>query len=454
MRALGWSPHPWQEQALDVAMEVDDRGHLVYGEGLWLIPRRSGKTVIGLSKIVHRAHAFDDEQRSISNMHKKSEARGMFRNAWLPTLRKSRYAGTFTPRLALSEEAIEWHHGPIHQIKAPGPDAAVGSDLDYWLNDECWALPSDEMEGAVLPTMATRVDAQVDHMSMAGTQDSQFLVGKRNLGREMVQADARSGLFYIEFAAPDDADPMDERVWWQVHPALGLTVTVERLRQYAASMSEEEFGRQFLGIWRDTIAELPALIDAETWASHRESKPRHPRAQIARPYLAVDASPDRSSAAVSVAGKRPDGRPQVEVIRHDDGTSWVVEYVASVVAKSGPAEVVLDAGGPASFLLPDLERALRPHRMSVRSLGYKDAANAAATWMATFGEEGNGRYVHHPGLDAANAGAQLKVRGDLSTINRRSPSTDLPPLISCALALWAMTSPSVPERVKNTWLIL
>lgn len=451
MEMLGYTPHLWQREFADVAGEVGDDGRLVFGQVVALIPRRAGKTVLGFSSMVHRAHAWPGS-RIASNMDKATKARTMYRTDWLPLLERSPFAGTYTAHKTLAHERIEWQNGSIHHIVNADPSTGVGLDVDQWMCDEAWAV-DPAVEGAVLPAMLTRDEPQSWIISMGGTAASEFLLAKREMGRELVDAGVNTGTAYIEFSAHPDADPDDEDTWRATHPLADNETTIERLRTFHQTMDRAEFAQHFLNIFGDGTVELPRLIAADIWASHLEDQPRHPRARVERAYLAVDAAPDRSSAAVSVAGKRSDGRPQVDVVRHDDGTSWVADYIGSFVGKHRPAEVALDAGGPAGFLAPDIERALRPHRMELRLLGAKDVASATSTWMAAYGPEGTGVHLGQPPLDAAIAGAQLKAMGDRHKFNRHSVSVDICPLVGSALALWCLTSPATPEKVVNQWTI-
>jgi hypothetical protein len=68
--------------------------------------------------------------------------------------------------------------------------------------------------------------------------------------------------------------------------------------------------------------------------------------------FAFDVAPDRSSAAVSVAGWRDDGLSHVEVMEHKRGTGWVVDYLAERVERHQPAAVVFcDEKVPAASLV-------------------------------------------------------------------------------------------------------
>src|SRR5689334_10794972 len=61
---LGTPLMPWQRHVLDVALEVDpETGRLAYQEVDLTVPRQSGKTLLLLCLMVHRALGFGSRQR-------------------------------------------------------------------------------------------------------------------------------------------------------------------------------------------------------------------------------------------------------------------------------------------------------------------------------------------------------------------------------------------------------
>ena len=73
--------------------------------------------------------------------------------------------------------------------------------------------------------------------------------------------------------------------------------------------------------------------------------------------FAADVTPDRSAAAIAVAGVRPDGLGHVEVVDHRPGTGWVVGRLVELAGKWSPCAIVVDDTGPAGSLIAPLEAA-------------------------------------------------------------------------------------------------
>jgi hypothetical protein len=73
--------------------------------------------------------------------------------------------------------------------------------------------------------------------------------------------------------------------------------------------------------------------------------------------FAADITPDRSAAAIGVAGLRADGLEHAEVIDHRPGTSWVAPRLVDLAAKWNPCAMVVDDTGPAASLVAPLEAA-------------------------------------------------------------------------------------------------
>jgi hypothetical protein len=94
-------------------------------------------------------------------------------------------------------------------------------------------------------------------------------------------------------------------VWAQANPALGIRITTEHVAMEQRSMDPRTFAVERLGVgdWPRVTGEDGAIISIKQWLSLVD-----PQSGIDdRPVFAFDVSPDRSSAAVGVAGFRDDG---------------------------------------------------------------------------------------------------------------------------------------------------
>jgi hypothetical protein len=443
MRMLGFTPHRWQEEFLDVAYEVDDSGRLVYDQIVALLPRRSGKTVLDLTVISHRGHAFRDiaPQRSLSMMQSSIDSRSMFRDTWLPILERSEFAGTYRPHLQLSHEQIRWQTGAIHSVRAPLLTAGVGSDLDLWICDEAWCHESDKIEGAIAPTMATRVDPQRWFTSMAGDDSSALLIAKRDLGRELVELGVNIGTCYIEFSAPEDADPLDEAVWWMTHPALGNTMTIERLRSFAQQMDTALFAKEFLGIW--PTGRAAEVIDSTRWAACADSG-----STIAGDvWLAYRVDKDRANASIAAAGFTAAGRPHVEIVRSARGADWVVPMLTDIWAKQHPRLVAVDGKSAGASFIPKLEKA----GVKVESLNLSDAVRGAGHFYDAV-IEGRLAHLDQPSLNTSVAGAVKRTIQNTFAWGD-APGIDSTPLKAATDALWVAQLPddTEPEYQWRPW---
>jgi hypothetical protein len=445
-RMLGYAElHPWQRAGLDVAYEVDELGRLVYQRVIWLVPRRAGKTVTGLSAIVHRGHAFGElgRQLSMSTMQSAIDSRAMFKDVWLPQLERSSFAGTFTPVHQISHEQVRWEGGSVHSVRAPKVGSGVGGDVDLWLDDEAWHWTSSDFEGAVLPTMGTRTDPQVWHTSMAGDTDSARLIELRDLGRDLVAAGVNTGTCYLEFSAADDDDPMDEQTWWRVHPALGRTLTVERLRTFAQSMPPATFAKEFLNVWPTRRA--AGVIDPELWDACAD-----PSSAIAgdRVWLGVDALPNAEQSSIVACGLRDDGVPHLELVRSDRGITWLEEAVPAIADANPKARWCMDARSGARAVLPKLHRA----GVKVVETNVVDACSGALALFNAIRER-SVRWlgpVAQPPLDAAVRNAQRRHVGEAWTW-KRTPGIDSTPLVAASLAFWTAQQPDDEERDEYQW---
>jgi phage terminase large subunit-like protein len=443
---LGWTLHPWQRAFADVALEVDDDGRLVYQTCIIIKPRRAGGTVLALSALVHRAHAFEElgPQRLLSTMQSGSDSTAMFRQTWLPRLEASEFADTYNEYLLASHERIEWENGSIHNIRAPKVGAGVGGDLDFWLDDEAWHWESTDFEEAVWPASLTRTDAQHWVVSMAGDDTSKNLIAKRDLGRSLVEMGVNEGVCYVEYSADPETDDLEsEEVWKRVHPALGRSFPISKLRaQRQKATSLEAFAKEYLNVW--PTGHAASLFDAEQWASRADR-----RSTISGTvFAAIDARPDRSSACIVVGGKRADERVHVEVVKMDSGLGWVVDHLRAMKAKQPIAKVALDGKNAAASLIHELEKA----GFEVEVFGTTEAVRAAGAFFDAVAEDRMrwlGADAQPPLHDAVMGAAKRQLQGAFAWA--AVPGTDISPLVASSMVLWTALTHVEPEVVEYGW---
>jgi Phage Terminase len=426
-KALGTPLMPWQRQVVDTALEVDPQtGLLVYSEVDLTVPRQQGKTTLELAVMVHRCRTWA-RSRVLYSAQSRLHAHKKWEDEHVATLKASPFAGEFGVRYQRGDEAIRWDNGSLHGITAPGEKAGHSEVLDLAVVDEAWAHEDARLEQGLSPTMVTRPQPQLWVVSTAGTVRSAYLRGKVDAGRARVAAGHRGGVAYFEWAAPDGADPADPATWRSCMPALGRTITMARIRAEFDRLDLADFCRAYLNWWPGSIPADWLVITEAAWRALAD-----PRSEVVDPVaFAADVTPERSHAAIAVAGQRLDGLGHGEVVDHHPGTGWVVPRLVELVGRWQPCAVVVDPTGPAGSLIAPLEaagvEAIKPT--------LREAAHAAGALFDAVAEA-TVRYVPRPALDAAVAGARQRPLGDGWAWARKGLSVDLCPLVALTLARW------------------
>ena len=151
--------------------------------------------------------------------------------------------------------------------------------------------------------------------------------------------------------------------------------------------------------------------------------------------LALDVHPERSSAAIAVAGGGA-----VEVVDHRPGTGWIAGRVLELVDRHRIARVVRDRAGPAGATI------LEAPGLQLYDATAAEVA-AACAWLVDAIRDDGLDLRPHPALTGAFAGARAVNRGDGQAIwVRRSADADLTPLYAVTLAGWhAAVAPPPPS---------
>lgn len=447
---LGRPLMPWQRAAVDVAYEYDpDTGLYRYDEVDITVPRQSGKTTLTLAKKVYRCTAAARQlgpQRSTYTAQKRLNARRKLERDFAETLRGSRSFREIVNAKARPQKATEWRlslnngseaiqfgTGSFLQIDTPSRTGGHGDTLDDGTIDEAFAHEDDTVEAGMRPAMATRRNAQIWVISTAGDARSRYLYRKVLGGRAAHEAGRHGNVCYIEYSAPEDADPGDPATWWGCMPALGHTITEEFIRgeweraQRKGPEGINMFLRAYLNLW----PEVPILdedsgsgLDFTRWKTLADPSAERGAGQV----FGIATAPDRSWAAVAVAWRRPDGRAQVMLADYAPTTAWVKDRVAELRSRWG-GRVLTDT--ESQDLVDDAEKV--PEKRAEASL---DDAITAGT-------------VHHgneAALNTAVKGARWRKSGDGRVLDRSGP-LEISPVVAAAVAVHGLGESAPP----NLW---
>lgn len=449
----------WQREGLGLMLGLQPDGLWACADYCEWVSRQNGKTaglltprallgflVLGEQLILWSSHKVDTTMRAFKFVER------MLRRLGVPQDGK---AGEYYIDFPLDDFTVKITNTHSHEgferldtnaelkFVSRSDRGGRGMDPQCLILDEGFALTSPQME-AQAPATAAQPNAQI---IVTSTPPLDGLSGEVMYQmRERAESDDPGRLGYRDFGLAMTLDELaalppaerreflDDRAnWVQANPSLGSGRLGEpaliRLRKV---LTEEGFARESLCMWPAKGAASKRLISAQAWGVRE--KPGSVMEGV--PVFGVDVNPERTAAAISAAGVRPDGGVLVELpapVRGADpeapwpyGIDWVVGRAVELDEAHGPTLWAVEANGPAGPLAAPLEEA----GLQVLRLSTPELARACMSFVDEL--------PFHLGaavLNDAVAAVRKRPIGDGSwAFGRRSSTANIAPAIAAALA--------------------
>jgi hypothetical protein len=449
---------PWQQHVLRIGMGEKADGSWAAFEAAVNVPRQNGKGGIiearelwglfigGEQLILHSAHEFKTAKNAFKRIERLIRA--------CPDLHKRVKAYRYT----VGEESIELHTGQILRFIARSKGSGRGFTGDCNILDEDMIL-GDEAMDALLPTMAAVENPQIWYLGSAGIGAQSVQLGRlRRRALAAIEVGVPDpSLAYFEWSAnlhvaecakdcAEHDDPASDETVLKANPAVGYRLTLEKVANERSTLSAAGYARERLGEgdYPSDEADTWQVIGEDAWRAlaAAESQPSDPVA------FAIDMTPERSHAAIAVAGAWRGGT-HVEVVDHRPGTGWILDRAEELHKKWKPRCWVVDAGGPAGSLIEDLADRLGVEIVSPKA---REVAAACGQFYDAVTEQTLSHLDQAP-LSAALAGAQQRPLGDAWAWARRVVSVDISPLVAATLAKWGLGAPveESGDILSNVW---
>lgn len=480
MAEVGKPLLPWQREfCRDMLGRRADGKWSAYESGLFEA-RQNGKGVViearelyslfilRTRRIIHSAHLFDTSREAFERLMEIIDG-----SDWL-TKRVARV------NRAHGKEGIELTTragGGQLKYKARTLHGARGFSGEDIILDEAYALVAGHM-AAISPILATLPNPYIGYFSSPPDDktgpmpEDAFLPSVRRRGLA-----GQPRLNYWEFSPPGSFDPADVDVWYACNPSLGYLIQEEYLadqyRIFESAGKVSNFATEHLGVWPVDAATHWAVISEADWSAltaDQQSSALDPL------VFSIDVTPERSHGSIAAVGARADGDLHGEVVDHGPGTSWLAERAVELNQRWRPAFWVLDPGGAAGFLLPQLEAAgLVVETMTTRQVGqafglFRSSASSAEQAEAPTSEatltgapvEPEAPLVvpkirirlnrHGGALSAAVEGAATRRVGDGTSWDRKSNAVVISPLVALTNAMFGfVTRP--PVETNEPWVM-
>lgn len=426
----------WQEQTLEAAMGERANGRWASKFVGISAPRQNGKSQLIVARAMAGVLLFSEKMIIIS-AHDTDTAREVWKRLTDLVEANPTVEARVTGRMdAINREFVSFGRGLDRQtikLKARRASGSRGFSADCLLLDEAQILGKNAW-GSILPTMSAMPNPQLWLFGTPPT-DADDPHAFSRVRSSSLEGKARH--CWLEWSADPDDDIDKPATWAKANPAYGIRISRESCADERASMDDEQFRMERLGMW-DASASSGQVIDPISWGLAADPASM----AVERLALAVDVSPDRSTASVALAGLRADDLWHVELDEHRAGLEWVVPWVIARCERNTIRAVVIDAMSPAASLVEELEQA----KIKVTMTSARDVANACAQFYDAVMQTGV-RHTAQPQVNVALSVARKRpmLGGQAWGWNRKNADSDITPVVAETLALWGAQSSSVKK---------
>lgn len=442
-RLIGLELMPWQRLVVDIATEyrLDAFGRRIYhyGKILVSVPRQSGKTTLMTPVRLHRILTRPGiDCFSTAQTGKAARERILKMVDFIET---GPLGELFKPLRSNGSEGLQVLANRSKVTRFSPVLGALHGETPYLVDfDEIWKYSEtlgDALMGGASPGQITLDgQGQIWMISTKGTAASTFMNKYVTAGENGTDAD----LAYFAWQKPPRLDSDDPATWWTFHPALGNTITEDKLgkEMYGDGMTRSERERAYMNLLT-TVDE--AIIDPEIWDSEAEDPETVPA--LDEVGIGIEVAPGNSCAAVVAGWWDHDNRPVIRVLHQAPGTSWLAGYCAWLHREHG-VTFAADDGGPVKRITDQLHPyGTEPADAAVpiTRLSLAERSTADLTLIAAARDD---RTLKHDGstvLAQQVAAAQLRTANGVERIDRDRSLGPVPALIAGGIALHAAGHP-------------
>lgn len=446
---------PWEEWYLLESLRLRDDDKWAALECGLCVPRQNGKgSILEARELVG---LFVDEKKfpgvgarlAVHTAHEAKTAHEGFERleALISQTPKLRAQLRGKPRQSEGGEVIRLRNGRRIRFRTRTSGGGRGLSGDLVIFDEAMILMQGVHE-AVWPIITARPNPQIWYAGSA-VDKAEPLMDEHGIVFSRVRKRGIAGdedLLYaewsLEYGLPDEVPPevaADPEAWAQTNPGLDVRLSRRIIAVEQRSLSHRGFVRERLGVgdWPDPDASN-RVIGEEQWADARVDETF---VMLNPVCLAVDVSPDRSRAAIGVAGKNASGKDQVEVVARYRGTARVLPALLEFIKLHGRrTEIMVDGVGSAASLIPGMEEA----KLNVVPItGGEHARGCGMFYDGIMGDPEKQRpptlnHLGDPALNAAVSGAVKRPLGERWAWDRKNSMIDISPLVAVTLALYGL----------------
>lgn len=448
--AAGLHLDQWQRLVLDRGLGERPDGKWAAREVACWVARQNGKGAIIEARVLAGLFLFGEKRILWSAHEYKTAQEGFIRIRDLIQNAPAEFnVGIKRFWEGSGEQGIEMTSGQRLKFIARSKGSGRGFSGDLIILDEAQELNLLQMK-ALFSTMSAKSIAGNPQIWYFGTPPEDPAAWVYGLRKDGETGKDRLAYFDWGLGEVDEAVPVKDRLkqyanrdlWYQANPGLGIRIS-EEFCEDELSRLKEGFASERLGLW------LPYAGDkSNAWqvvTQHQWEARRRPDSKVTgRPAFGVYVPPDRSYAAIGIAGDSTLGGNHIEVagngqiVDYRPGTAWVVPRLKEL-ERHAPSVLVIDD----KALADEAENAgLVVHRANVADV--VTGCQLVYDGLADPDEDARDLcHIGQPELTAAMAGATKRDVGGSWAWARRDLAVDVTTVAACSLALFGHCTPRI-----------
>lgn len=433
----------WQADVVDAFSGTLD-GELVSTTNVLTVARQNGKSEIGMWRALYGLFVLRKRLILFSSHQWASSNEIFLRMRAIIEENEDLAAQVKYTRLAPAQLGFELETGERILFLTRSRAAARGFSANEIYFDECHFL-SEAAHASLKPSAAGKsAQEAVQFFYFASAPDQTRHPDCFVLTRLRQHAlEGTEGIAYVEFNAgivdEDDRELLpaaippallvDRDHVQKANPGAPKRISIEFLLDAARTMDSVSYAVEHLnmGDWPDLDESAQSVVDLDRWIGLRDpdSTPIHPVC------VGADISPDRRSAAIAIAGRRPDGDIHLELTDATDGVGWVVPRLRKLIQDHFPHSVTVES---AQQLIAD---EVTRYEGSVVNILDRPEVSRACAYFVDVVEQGILRHLGDPKLLDALKGAAISHMGDTGWVfSRRHSRVDLSVLYAAIFAVY------------------
>jgi len=418
-----------------VCLGYDEHGKYVAtvgGVGL-SIPRQVGKTYFVLGMLFILCILYPGLQVVWTSHHLRTTTKTLTTARGLSRRKKIR-PHVRAVRLSHGEGQVEFANGSVIMFGARSQGFGRGFDeIDVEVFDEAQILDTKALEDMIAATNQARHEHGALLFFMGTPPRPSDPSEAWELRRSKALEGKAKNSIWLEIGADPRSDPDDRSQWPLMNPSFPTRTPPESMERLRENLGDDDsWNREGRGVW--DAADSGRVIDEHSWSMVADPASM----AVERLTLAIDVPPDRSVAAVGLAGRRPDGLWHVELDDQRKGVDWVVPWVKARAERNRLHGVVVDEMSGLVERRRDRNFLIGTNiEVTLAGAEGRDMAIACGKFFdAVVSPEPTVRHTDQPQVNVALSVARKRPVAGAWAWNRKDAASDITPLVAVTLALW------------------